>query len=299
MKRLQYLLAPAMLLFFLMSCTQESDGIDENYDLTLQITTSAQAQDPNPALDTSEKGIYHGIIASTTTQSRGKVWVNVGNNGHYNAYIEMVGGDIFQLDLDQQSIAEDDGNANYIFRNAEGSFNLNLNDINQPIVTDAAFNNEIYTINVLKSRSQNRASAITATFQETEPFSSFAGTWNLISDGVVTNPNGLNGEAITSIVITMNGDVYTDLVFDTFNGTNCLGVSAMVPVLNMDGISGHIVSAYQTSEFAAGVAKWGIGYDPVTAEYTDYLFCEAANSGYFEWTNDQGTLTRIGEINVD
>ena len=288
-----------MFSFLLLACSQDNDNTDENYNLTLQTAGSAQTQAPKAALDNSVNGIYHGIIASTTTQSRGKVWINVGNNGHYNAYIEMVGGAIHNLELDSNSIAQDTGENNYVFRNTEGNFQLNLNNINQPRVTNAVFNNHNYTINVLKSRSQNRASAITATFAEGDPVSNFLGTWSLISDGTVVNPNGNNGEAITSVIITMDGSTYTDTVFDNFNGSNCFGISSFVPVLNSDSVIGHIISAYQTSPFASGMAKWGLGYDPVTDEYTDYLFCESATSGYFEWTNDQGTVTRIGEINVD
>tara|TARA_R110002124_G_scaffold254044_3_gene419513 strand:- start:13895 stop:14791 length:897 start_codon:yes stop_codon:yes gene_type:complete len=298
MKRLQLLIAPAMLSFLLLSCAKDTDSLSDNYDLTHQ-TATAQFQNPNSNFDNSEKGIYHGIIASTTTQSRGKVWINVGNNGYYNAYIEMVDGAIYNLQLDSSSISEDDGDSTYLFTEQQGSFLLDLNNFNAPFVTNAVFNNQEYTVNVVKSRSTQRASAITATFNELNPVSDFIGTWSLISDGTIANPNGLNGEAITSVIITMEGSVYTDTVFDTFNGTNCFALPDVVPVLNSEGVLGHIVSAYQTSEFAMGIAKWGLGYDPVSSTYTNFLFCESATAGYFEWTNDEGTVTRIGEITVD
>ncbi len=298
MKHLKTLFAPAVLSFLLLACSQENDSIDESFNLTAPIQQTANNQIPSESFDNSENGIYFGVIASGVDRSRGKIWINVSNDNQYNAYVEMVSGKIIQFDLQDETKEQAATTSTYIFTNSVGSFVLDLNNFNQPIVTNAVFNGTSYFTNLVKSRSHNRASAITTTFEEFDD-TGFGGTWNLISDGSTSNPNGNNGEAITSLMITMGSQVFIDNSFDNFDASNCLGIVDFVPTLGANSVVNTVMCDYQTSGMAGGIAKWSLGYDPLEDDYIDWRWCEVMSSGAFQWTDLAGTITRVGWIIMD
>ena len=298
MKHLKTLFAPAVLSFLLLACSQENDTIDDNINLTAPIYQTANNQIPSESFDNSENGIYFGVIASGEDLSRGKIWINVGNDNRFNAYVEMVGGKIIQFELQDEKREEAATTSTYTFTNSAGSFKLNLSNFNEPIVNNAVFNGASYFTNLVKSRSHNRASAITATFQEIGN-SEFGGTWNLISDGSITDPNGINGQAVTSLMITMGTQVFIDNSFDNFNASYCLGVVDFVPTLSANSVANTVMCDYQTSLMAGGIAKWSLGYDPLEDDYIDWRWCEVISSGTFAWTDLAGTYSRIGWIVMD
>ena len=87
MKPIKSVFALAVFSFLLLACSQENEIIDESFDLTVIVDTPIQNQTPHYSFDNNERGIYHGIIVSTTTESRGKIWINMGNDTQYYAYI--------------------------------------------------------------------------------------------------------------------------------------------------------------------------------------------------------------------
>lgn len=298
MKHLKTLFAPAVFSFLLLACSQENDTIDESFNLTAQINQTANNQVPSVSFDNSEKGIYFGVIASGEDQSRGKIWINVGNDNHYNAYSEMVGGKIVQFNLQAETREQATATSTYIFTNTQGTFKLDLNNFNEPLLTDIVLNSKSYASNIVKSRSHNRASAVTATFVDYDD-TEFGGTWNLISDGSITNPNGINGEAVTSLMITMGTQVFVDTTFDNYNASYCLGVADFVPTLSANSVVNTVMCDYQTTLMAGGTAKWSLGYDPLESDYIDWRWCEVIASGNFTWTDLAGTFGRAGSIILD
>lgn len=298
MKTINRVITAVLFALIAISCTQENDVIEETA-LLVHNHSNLKEQSPNPTLDTSSYGLYHGVVASASSLSRGQIWINVANNSRYVAYIELVGGTRFSLDLDPSSIPT---SANipqiYEFEGVDGHFILDLSDQNTPEISEITLSNETYFGRVVKSLSSNRASIVTATFSEIgNP--DFSGTFNLIADGTIVDPNGNNGEGITSLLITMDGDAYEDFDFEMFNATTCLGVSSYYPTLSSFGVADFIVSDYQTFSFAGGMAKWNMSYDPTGTGYMNYFLCDTATTGTFTWTSADGTQYRVGEIVMD
>jgi hypothetical protein len=146
--------------------------------------------------------------------------------------------------------------------------------------------------------SNSLASSTTATFTEIgNP--SFSGTWSLIADGSIVNPNGNNGSGVTSLLIVIDGETIEDFEFDSFNATGCLGNSSYYPTLNTFGMTDFVVCDYQTTSFAGGTAKWNLSFDQNTQGYMNYFLCENASSGTFTWTSADGSIYKIGEIIMD
>lgn len=293
MKHLKLISALSMFSFLLLACTQENESVDDRLDLTAQINISVKDQVPQATFDAAAEGIYHGIIASGTTQSRGKVWINVGNDTQYNALIEMVGGTIYKLVLLSNTSVEPNPSI-YKFMGKNGSFTLDVTNPRTPVITDATLNNLPYFSRVVKSRSQNRAMSKTGTFTETgNP--AFSGTWNLISDGTVVNTPEYTGEAITASAITFNGTMYSDNTFDTFDSTFCWGDPNMIPVLNLQGHPDYLTTEDQISNFGPYTVNWSMSFQ--IGFYWNYISCQERVSGIFTAVN--GATTRIGNIYID
>ena len=298
MKTLRAIFAMAFLTVVMVSCTSDEITTSESYDLTTSTSIPIENQSSNLYFDYSRLGVYHGIVASGTSSSRGKIWINVGNDSQYNASLKLVGSPeiTFQLPLQVNAVHVNTLIYNYV--STEGSFTLDLTDYNSPVISEILINNEAHFGAVVKSRSQNSASSMTATFTETgNP--AFSGTWNIIADGSIENANGMNGDGITSMVITYDGNMYSDFEFDNFNATACFSIPSFVPILETEGIPNYVISSYQTSEFAGGIVKWDLGYNPSTVEYTNYHTCTLAVAGSFVWVDPLTNVTRVGTIIID
>ncbi|MBT8263637.1 MAG: hypothetical protein KJO05_12490 [Bacteroidia bacterium] len=295
MKRLKSTYVLVFAIVLLVSCTQDTE---DNFDI--DTTSSAlllNTQQPLLTDDATVHGLYIGAVLSETTDSRGKIWINIGNDGNYNALIELVSGENLTFELNPGETLQSSEYLFFEFEGTAGSFIFDTSDINQPRLRELSLFNENYFAQVVRSRS-NMASVETATFSETgNP--AFSGTWSLIADGSVSNPNGNNGEGITSVLVVISGEDYEDFEFDSFNATACLGNNDYVPTLNSFGVNGYIISDYQTTMFANGMTKWNLSYDPMGSTYMNYQLCDTATSGTFFWSSLDGVVTRYGEIILD
>ena len=293
MKHLKLISALFMFSFLLLACTQENESVDEQLDLTAQINISIKDQVPQATFDAAAEGIYHGIIASGTTQSRGKVWINVGNDTQYNALIEMVGGTIYNFELQSNNSGEPNPSI-YHYKGEGGSLTLDVTNPRTPIITDATLNELPYFSKVVKSRSQNRVMSKTGTFNETgNP--ALSGTWNLITDGTVVNAPQYTGEAITASAVTINGNMYTDNTFDTFDSTLCWLDPNMIPVLNLQGHPDYLATEDQIAIIGSYTVNWSMSFQ--AGFYYNYMTCVGRSSGIF--TAVSGSTTRNGEIYID
>tara|TARA_R110002072_G_scaffold118631_2_gene250909 strand:- start:15665 stop:16540 length:876 start_codon:yes stop_codon:yes gene_type:complete len=289
MKQIKPLLALAILTIMLFSCTKDTENINDEGNLVAQLGNSIKTQTPNKAFDTQANGIYHGIIASGENQSRGKIWINLGNNGNYNAYVEMVeeGAHKFKL---VPSNNEEANQTEFLFKGVTGQFTLNVSDIQSPVVTNAYLFDLPYFSTVVKSTSQLRAASYTGTFQENGG-GAFSGTWNLISTGAPA-PEGWGYETITSAIVTFNDHMLTDNTFELFNYP-CAGTPNCTPQMgSQPGNENAIISHSQTSNFAAPTT-WDLSTGG--GNYFNNT-CGIVTSGTFTWT---GSVTKTGTISID
>lgn len=271
-----------------MSCSE--DNLETETDLVKQqnIGLNAKQQKPLSALDNDNKGLYLGVYVSGSTTERGLIWVNLGNNDDYTAVVEMRNGKTHIFKGEPTSMGE----SNYHFEAKNAQFDVILeNDV--PVIENASLNNELFFGEIVKDRSNVRALALTGTFISDD--TNVSGTWNLIADGSIPNPNGFNGEGITSAIVTWQGNVYTDTSFENYNFP-CISDPDFVPIIlnfdpNIEPDSPY--ASDQTSDFN-GPTTWDlfVNIDGGT-EYLD-TNCNGVPSGRFI---NNGTIT--GSVFID
>ncbi len=162
----------------LFTCSKDNVETETTAHLVMQqnIDLNAKEQSPLASLDNENKGIYLGVYVSGTTTKRGLIWVNLGNNGQYNAIVEMTTGET--LKFQGQSISKGTFNYHFVAKNAQ--FDVLLED-NVPVIKNASLNNELFFGVIVKDKSNTRAMAETGTYISDN--GAYGGTWNLIADG--------------------------------------------------------------------------------------------------------------------
>ncbi|WP_189342912.1 hypothetical protein, partial [Ulvibacter litoralis] len=182
------------------------------------------------------------------------------------------------------------------FLGTAGKFTVNVSDINAPVVTEVVLNNQPYFSSVVKNRNIMAAVSRTGTFSDPVN-TSFTGTWNIISDGSITNPNGEGGQTITSVVVTYNGVMYTDTVMEVFNN-GCFGGPGYIP--DMDAFEFNAIFAADQNSMFGGSTSWALGVLPFFPQgYTNLADCTPTSSGTFSWAHPTNGLTRSGTIFID
>ncbi len=295
MKRLIPTYVSVCLVVLMLSCSAEDNT--ETYDAEANAVLLKE-QLPTRAFDQSPNGLYHGAVLSASTQARGKIWVNIGNNGLHNALIELADGSIYTFTPSPEFMTANAVRTVFNYIGSAGSFVVDVSDINNPQLSELNLGNEAFFGQLVKSLSASPASVATAVFSEFGS-GSFSGTWSFIADGSIVNPNGDNGVGISSLMIVYNGEVFTDSSFDAFDASSCLNNSNYVPTLNGFGVNGSVISDYQNSEFAGGTTKWDLSYDASSGSYMDYRNCSGMGSGIFSWTSGDGLVMVNGEIMLD
>ncbi|MFC4633466.1 hypothetical protein ACFO3O_06085 [Dokdonia ponticola] len=267
------------------------DSTDENNlesNVIVDYQNSIKEQVPNASFDTSEKGLYHGIIASGTNQKRGKIWVNIDNNSLYEAYVEMVDGDKIAYHLNKE--VTNLTSKLYTFQSETSSFTIHLEDIKHPVFYDIVIDNEPFFAHVLKGTNTRMPISLTGTFTDN---AALAGTWNLISSGIPA-PEGFGYETISSAVVTFNGSMLTDTMGENFNYP-CVSNPSFTPQMgNAPGNTNAVIAHNQMSNFN-GVTTWDLSTG--NGLYFDSS-CNALASGSFSWTSASG-ITKTGVIFID
>ncbi len=312
MKLQNLFLSATCALFLLTGCEQDTvETVDASTDITAQLNLTAKQQAPQAIFDISKKGVYHGVVAHQSTQSRGKVWINLGNNSKYDAVMEMVGGEKLSF---KASSTLNNGIPTYTFNGVAGRFDVIMNDLNSPEVTNVTLNNESYFAYVIKSTSANRATSYTGTFNETGNMA-FSGTWNILSNGVF-GPNGNNGTAVSDVMVTFGNTMFVDSNMET-GFFPCFGQSNWVPIVDAFNYAGDGVLAFGQQSSLNGIANWGLGYsDDGFNGFPSYLQvqqipiptlksssrmggCSTVSNGEFTWTSAANATVRNGEIYID
>ncbi len=311
MKNIKTLLLVSCIATLLLSCeTEKVEQQNTTADLSMQIGLTAKKQNPHKTLDNSLKGIYHGVVAHQSTQSRGKIWINLGNNTKYDAVMEMVDGEKLSF---KASATLNNGIPTYTFNGAAGRFDVIMNDLNSPEVTNVTLNDESYFAYVIKSTSANRATSYTGTFNETGN-AAFSGTWNILSNGIY-GPNNYNGTQITDVMITFGNSMVVDSVMEAMP-FQCFGVQAWIPIVDYANIAGEGILAFGQESNLNGDVDWDLGYTDGALygipAYTNGSFptlnasstksgfgCPISSSGTFSWTSAANATVRNGEIYID
>jgi hypothetical protein len=318
MKHLNSTLALVMFSFFLVSCTQDNDNMDESLDLTTQDAINlTKIIDPSTAraaaqFDNTTNGIYKGIFVSNDLSYHGVLTVNLGNDGRYNAILEYGEGQGKKIGfLGEQS--NNDGSSNiYEFRGKNGGFTIDLSNQTSPIITKATIDGQTAQGKLLKETSQNQVRAVLGTFEDSND-TSFNGTWDFLTSGtrVVTVPTGLappNPAAVNvtvnivaDVVLTKGGMTFNDNSMESFtvsSGCNALLLPTGVQTPFVSGpqsLGGiFMIDEYaapdQTSIFLGEVATWNLVY----STYQDSYFngdCSSSSSGSWSWKGRTGTIT--------
>ena len=220
-----------------------------NLDVTIEAIASEQASTdingeykgainpitftPESRFNETSKGMYHGIVVSSDRELHGQIWINLENDGKYNATVVTDTGDKLSFFANMGRGPSITSFATIAFVGERGSFTYNVSDYNHPVATNVVIDAKESFIQSVKDRSNQRAASVLGTFVDfADP--SFAGTWDLVTDGTPETPFfGLPKLTLVCIVSPL-GDMYTDDTFETYDYP-CFGVTGVAPVFHTAG----------------------------------------------------------------
>ena len=169
--------------------------------------------------------MYHGIVVTQDLSVHGKIWVNVANNGDYNATVVTNKGEQMAfygtpLSRNREIIS---------FNGKVSSFTFDVTDFNNPRATEVILNGIDGYVQTVKDRSGQRTAAILGTYVYIND-AAFAGTWDLITDGsTIGNPFGAPN--LTQVcIVSPSGGMFVDNVMDTFDYPCFDGATGTLPI---------------------------------------------------------------------
>lgn len=218
--RKQILLLSVFTSALFISCSDEeiitSNDTATDFEVAIeQIEFTPETAEPDGRFNESSDGLYHGILVTLDTNIHGKIWVNINNDGHYNATVVTNEGDRFRF-LGRKISRSD---TKYSFTGERGSFDYDVANIDKPIASNVIIDSKDAHIASVKDRAGQRAAAILGSFETNDdPMDVISGTWDLITDGS-TNSDAFDFPNLTEVVITVanNGNVYSDTDFESFD----------------------------------------------------------------------------------
>lgn len=221
MKNYFYLLA---LIFITIACSKDDSNTNESTEVFTNTSTTINMESintsPEEALDNTSKGLYLGILVTTDMSVHGKIWINVANDGKYNATVVTDSREIHQFSGEPSSYNE----LIIQFEGSVGSFTYDVSDFNNPEATEVNINGIDGYIQTIKDRSNQRASATLGTYVDDND-ASFTGSWDLLTDGTTTG-TAFGYPALTEVHILGPGgtmyvvDQFTSFAFPCFDINN-------------------------------------------------------------------------------
>lgn len=167
MKKLLYVAIGVLLLA---SCSQEENSVNQ-----APLTSDLSVMLPERGLDTSESGMYAGMIVADHTNFHGKIWINIANDTQYHAMIKTIDDEILGFEL--VSINE----SIYAFQGERGSFNLDLTDFRSAEMSNIVIDNTPGHSRVMKESNGNKALIVLGTF-DAAYLGTLTGTWDFMVD---------------------------------------------------------------------------------------------------------------------
>lgn len=169
-----------MMALVVLSCSKdESTLVDNQENLVQKLNTDLRKQKPNKAFDSDKRGTYAGVIVANSAQFHGKLWVNIGNDGNTNALVETEEGELVNFNIADNSNSI---NSNYVFVNERGSFEVNLSDYNNVVISNISIDETIGDAFVAKEINGNKRSVNLGTYDNSIAGNT-TGTWDIMTAG--------------------------------------------------------------------------------------------------------------------
>lgn len=235
--------------------TTETDEAFFTAQLTNDVAINPILAQPRAALDNSREGMYHGVIGTMDQSLHGTIWINVANDGNYNAKIITDQGEHLSFFAKQNQRRT---NQSLLFKGERGSFYFDASDFNNPIATEVVFDNTKGFVQVVKDRSNQRAMTFLGTFQDdNDP--TFVGTWDLITEGI-PNPDAFGLPLLSRVIVNApGGNVFDDTEFDAFEYNCFITNGPIMPVFLSSAEGNEFWVQQQTAVWAGIEATYSIG----------------------------------------
>ncbi len=292
------------------SCSTENDNELTNQTSEIEEIANLVTFTPDEDFDQSSKGKYVGIFGHyTNTELHGKVYINAGNNTKFSALVRLVNGTEFRFKGQAQSR---DGNQIY-FEGTHGSFNLDIQDYKNPIVTNAYINGEDTESYMVLTKSTKGGDPFLINGTYTQPDdASFFGNWDLIGSGITVSetvsvtPPGFpfpidvtvfyQEIATVSVSHTGGPTPFTDDNTEPNTATACSPVPVMATnaiIASLDMVNFGISAGGQSSTLNGITSNWSINFTPEITGITPATYvaddCMPAISGVWSWNGRTGT----------
>ena len=227
----KHILSFLMLSLCIMACSDDEVITNDTLNADLTSTVNIETVDittatPNKAFDLVGAGLYQGIIVTEDAQFHGKIFVNVGNDGNYNALVETDTRERVSFKGEPLNRA----NTLFQFEGKRGSFVYDVTNYDSPVASEVVIDNTNGFVQTVKDRSEQRAAVALGTYADTiDP--SFTGPWDLITDGTPAI-NSVGRDGATPIVLPLltqvcilgpGGNMFVDNVFENHQLSGCFG----------------------------------------------------------------------------
>lgn len=278
----------------LLSCSQENT-IDESLNIVSEKTNQ------NTNTENSKK--YVGVFGHNTNKElHGKIAIYKTPTGIYEAEINLVNG-VTYLFTSIDSLQKN----TLIFKGDKGSFNVDINDPNNPQVSQVYINSKTPGYIKLIKKNKNIVQVVAlGNYSETGNEANFYGNWDLIGEfdtGTnLTNQFGpeLTPYDITKVIISHRDseNLLEDNSIESYEDPiDCTYINEYPRVI-MTACGTPTTSCFvslsshnQISFFANHEVQWQIECeDPLT--YYDSN-CEVAASGTWTWNSKTGTINYV------
>jgi len=319
-------------LIVFLSCSNDevsNDNIAADFDVTIEALIIEQASTningefkgainpittiPQERFDTNSKGMYHGIVVSSDTEIHGRIWINLENDGKYNATVVTDTGDKLSFFANMGRGPSITSFATIAFVGERGSFTYDVSDYNHPVATNVVIDSKESYIQTVKDRSDQRADVALGTYVDTND-AAFAGTWDLITDGSLDPIIGLPVLTQTCTV-GATGFMFTDTTIEPFDWSCFVGsVQTFTPIFARFGdpnnpLSGNEFWAQnQILPIGATNASYSIGVstmvsdangetvglfnaDPTGVNPAIGCYVSFGVQGVWEWEGRSGTIS--------
>lgn len=300
-----------MTVLVILSCSKDESALtaDNQQNLVHEVNTDLRKQKPNKSFDNDVRGTYAGVIVADNAQFHGKLWLNIGNDGNTNALVETVAGELVHF-----SIADNANsiNANYIFESNRGSFEVNLSDFDNVVISNISIDETNGDAFVAKERNGNKRSVNLGTYDNSIAGNT-TGTWDIMTAGA----GGI--ENIDAVMVTgAGGGMHVELQADLEGTTpGCYGGGPYIPFMWTDAADNRyeLMATGQSWVYGNGTSVlYDFGFGKALCDfnglpYTQGLFMpEATNNilfggiavgcynindyGYYVWVEADGVTIR-------
>ena len=266
----------------LSSCQQEETAI-ENQLATFDLFS----QSPKSSLDTSQKGLYYGIFSTFDTKLHGKILINVGNDGNYNADVKLLNGERLKFLANNKSLSH----LNFV--GDRGSFTIEVLDNTKVEATNFMVDNKEGYVRAYKGTSRGIPVIAFGTYVDSSD-PAFTGNWDMVNNSGATAPGvPFINLTIEDIIISHPGGfVLGDEDLLIYEPVFCVFASPVPYFVNEGATFKYINAQNQQSTFNGVVTNWGLfrGLNGTTLSYLDGA-CQSATSGTWSRLDRSGTIT--------